>query len=135
MIEKIYDAVHNSAITIYGLNSGRKLIGESYKEDDETITLRCPFEIQTVYGAPNGIRQVYTPFVINNDNEECTIYKRSVETRTLATEDVRSKYIEALVTDRLLNLLDLVDPIDPSLAIDKPLSQSSGNSLINRWKL
>jgi hypothetical protein len=135
MIEKIFDTIQNSKIVIYGLNSGRKLIGESYKEDDTSITLRCPFEIQQLFVAPNGYRQIYTPFVVNNDNEECTIYKRSVETLTAATDDVRSKYIEALITDRLLNLLDLVDPLDPSLAIDKPLSQSSCSKLINRWKL
>jgi hypothetical protein len=151
MIEKLLDTINDLDIRVYTLTSGKTLIGECKEAYEDGVELHCALEIKRLLVKSGVYSEVMMPLVSGNDGEPCLIYDRAIETESFASNDVKRKYAEALIYNRLAQMMDersLEEDLKAEYAkenleksfpeLDKqkqPLSQEELlNIFLERWK-
>lgn len=150
MIEGLYSKVKDLDIRVYTLTSGKVVIGEVVHAYEDGVQLNCPLEIRKALVKSGTYAEIMLPLVAGNDTENCIVYDRSIETESDTTDVVKRKYTEALIYQRLLQLLSKPSEADeneieesedleyPIPEIDPPEESQSDEDLWNifldRWK-
>lgn len=150
MIDGLYSKVKDLDIRVYTLTSGKVLIGEVVHAYEDGVQLNCPLEIRKALVKSGSYAEIMIPLVAGNDTENCIVYDRSIETESDTTDAVKRKYTEALIYQRLLQLMsnssetdeneiEESEDLDYSIPeIDPPDSSQSDEELWNifldRWK-
>lgn len=150
MIEGLYSKVKDLDIRVYTLTSGKVLIGEVVHAYEDGVQLNCPLEIRKAIVKSGTYAEIMLPLVAGNDTENCIVYDRSIETESDTTDAVKRKYTEALIYQRLLQLMSKPSETDeneidesedleyPIPEIDPPEESQSDEELWNifldRWK-
>ena len=150
MIDGLYSKVKDLDIRVYTLTSGKVLIGEVVHTYEDGVQLNCPLEIRKALAKSGSYAEIMIPLVAGNDTENCIVYDRSIETESDTTDAVKRKYTEALIYQRLLQLMsnssetdeneiEESEDLDYSIPeIDPPDSSQSDEELWNifldRWK-
>jgi hypothetical protein len=148
MIEKLFEKIKDLDIRVYTLTSGRILIGELGDVYDEGVELHCPLEIKRLASKTGMYMEVIIPVVSGSDNEPFLVYDKSIETESFASIDIKRKYTEALIQQRVSQLLEeskseetLQESKDSNNTfpeLDKQNSSYSKDELLdiflNRWK-
>mgnify|MGYP000092781248 CR=1 FL=1 len=151
MIEKLLASMKDLDIRVYTLTSGKAIIGECYHAYEDGIELHCALEIKRLLVKSGVYSEVMLPLVSGNEDEPCIIYDKAIETETFASDTVKRKYAEALIYNRLCQMMDadslqkdLKEEFDkekleksfPELDKQKqPLSQEELlNIFLERWK-
>lgn len=150
MIDGLYSKVKDLDIRVYTLTSGKVLIGEVVHAYEDGIQLNCPLEIKRVLVKSGVYTEVMMPLVSGNDTENCIVYDRSIETESDTTDTIKRKYTEALIYQRLVQLMsnssktdendldeseDLEYPIPEIDLSDKSQSDEDlWNIFLDRWK-
>jgi hypothetical protein len=150
MIDGLYSKVKDLDIRVYTLTSGKVLIGEVVHAYEDGVQLNCPLEIRKAPVKSGTYAEIMLPLVAGNDTENCIVYDRSIETESDTTDAVKRKYTEALIYQRLLQLMsnssetdeneiEESEDLDYSIPeIDPPDSSQSDEELWNifldRWK-
>jgi hypothetical protein len=106
MIEKLFNSLKDIDIRIYTLTSGKTLIGECAEAYEDGVELHCALEIKKLLVKSGVYSEVMMPLVAGNDSEPCIVYDKSIETESFACDDVKRKYAEALVYNRLCQMMD-----------------------------
>jgi hypothetical protein len=150
MIDGLYSKIKDLDIRVYTLCSGKTIIGQLVHEYEDGIQLNCPLEIRKALVKTGEYIEVMIPLVSGNDNQNCIVYDRSIETESDTNDAVKRKYTEALISNRLMQLMlnfskddeskiqeseDLSYPIPE---IDPPdlyqSDESLWNTILDRWK-
>ena len=105
MIDGLYSKVKDLDIRVFTLTSGKVLIGEVVHAYEDGVQLNCPLEIRKALVKSGVYAEVMLPLVAGNDTENCIVYDRSIETESDTTDGVKRKYTEALIYQRLLQLM------------------------------
>jgi hypothetical protein len=150
MIEGLYSKVKDLDIRVYTLTSGKVVIGEVVHAYEDGVQLNYPLEIRKALVKSGVYTQVMLPLVAGNDSENCIVYDRSIETESDTSDEVKRKYTEALIYQRLLQLMAKPSETDenemdesedlnyPIPEIDPPEESQSDEDLWNifldRWK-
>jgi hypothetical protein len=150
MIEGLYSKVKDLDIRVYTLTSGKVVIGEVVHAYEDGVQLNCPLEIRKALVKSGTYAEIMLPLVAGNDTENCIVYDRSIETESDTTDAVKRKYTEALIYQRLLQLMSKPSETDeneidesedleyPIPEIDPPEESQSDEDLWNifldRWK-
>ena len=151
MIDGLYSKVKDLDIRVFTLSSGKVLIGEVVYAYEDGVQLNCPLEIRKALVKSGVYTQVMLPLVAGNDSENCIVYDRNIETESDTSDEVKRKYTEALIYQRLLHLmsnssketdeneLDESEDLNyPIPEIDPPEESQSDEELWNifldRWK-
>jgi len=144
MIDGLYLKLKDLDIRVFTLSSGKALIGEVVHEYEEGIQLNCPLEIRKVVLKSGEYSEIMLPMLAGNTTENCIVYDRSIETESDTSDVTKRKYAEALVYQRLIQLMsessteESEDLSYPSPNIDPPDSLVSDTDLWNifldRWK-
>lgn len=147
MIDGLYLKLKDLDIRVFTLSSGKALIGEVVHEYEEGIQLKCPLEIRKVVLKSGEYSEIMLPMLAGNTTENCIVYDRSIETESDTSDVTKRKYAEALVYQRLIQLMsessteeseESEDLSYPSPNIDPPDSLVSDTDLWNifldRWK-
>lgn len=150
MIDSLYSKIKDLDIRVYTLSSGKVLIGEVVHAYEDGVQLNCPLEIRKALVKSGTYSEIMLPLVAGNDTENCIVYDRSIETESDTTDAVKRKYTEALIYQRLLQLMSKPSEIDeneidesedleyPIPEIDLPEESQSDEELWNifldRWK-
>jgi hypothetical protein len=144
MIDGLYLKLKDLDIRVFTLSSGKALIGEVVHEYEEGIQLNCPLEIRKVILQSGEYSEIMLPMLAGNTTENCIVYDRSIETESDTSDVIKRKYAEALVYQRLMQLMsesseESEDLSYPSPNIDPPDSLVSDTDLWNifldRWKV
>jgi hypothetical protein len=151
MIDGLYSKVKDLDIRVFTLSSGKVLIGEVVHAYEDGIQLNYPLEIRKALVKSGVYTQVMLPLVAGNDSENCIVYDRSIETESDTSDEVKRKYTEALIYQRLLHLMSnssketYENELDESEDLNYPIpeidppeeSQSDEeiwNIFLDRWK-
>ena len=151
MIEGLYSKVKDLDIRVYTLTSGKVVIGEVVHAYEDGVQLNCPLEIRKALVKSGVYTEIMMPLVAGNDTENCIVYDRSIETESDTTDAVKRKYTEALIYQRLVQLMSKAsseedeNEIDESEDLEYPIleidpqdsSQSDEdlwNIFLDRWK-
>lgn len=154
MIDGLYSKVKDLDIRVFTLASGKVLIGEVVHAYEDGVQLNCPLEIRKTLVKSGSYAEIMIPLVAGNDTENCIVYDRSIETESDTTDAVKRKYTEALIYQRLIqimtdsskeedfkeeNEIEESEDLDYSIPeIDPPDSSHSDEELWNifldRWK-
>lgn len=150
MIEGLYSKVKDLDIRVYTLTSGKVVIGEVVHAYEDGVQLNCPLEIRKALVKSGTYAEIMLPLVAGNDTENCIVYDRSIEIESDTTDAVKRKYTEALIYQRLLQLMSKSSEADeneidesedleyPIPEIDPPEESQSDEELWNifldRWK-
>ena len=151
MIEKLLDTINDLDIRVYTLSSGKTLIGECKEAYEDAVELHCALEIKKILMQSGVCSQAMLPLVAGNDSEPCILYNRAIETESFASDDLKRKYAEALMYNRLAQMMDersLEEDLKAEYAkenleksfpeLDKQKQQLSQEELLNifleRWK-
>jgi hypothetical protein len=151
MIDGLYSKVKDLDIRVFTLSSGKVLIGEVVHAYEDGVQLNCPLEIRKALVKSGTYAEIMLPLVAGNDTENCIVYDRSIETESDTSDEVKRKYTEALIYQRLLHLmsnssketdeneLDESEDLNyPIPEIDPPEESQSDEELWNifldRWK-
>jgi len=127
------------------------IIGEVVHAYEDGVQLNCPLEIRKALVKSGVYSEIMLPLVAGNDTENCIVYDRSIETESDTTDVVKRKYTEALIYQRLAQLMsesskeneeneiEESEDYDYSIPeIDLPDSSQSDEELWNifldRWK-
>jgi hypothetical protein len=105
MIEGLYSKVKDLDIRVYTLTSGKVVIGEVVHAYEDGVQLNCPLEIRKALVKSGVYTEIMMPLVAGNDTENCIVYDRSIETESDTTDAVKRKYTEALIYQRLVQLM------------------------------
>ena len=105
MIEGLYSKVKDLDIRVYTLTSGKVVIGEVVHAYEDGVQLNCPLEIRKALVKSGTYAEIMLPLVAGNDTENCIVYDRSIETESDTTDAVKRKYTEALIYQRLVQLM------------------------------
>jgi hypothetical protein len=150
MIDGLYSKVKDLDIRVFTLSSGKVLIGEVVHAYEDGVQLNCPLEIRKALVKSGTYAEIMLPLVAGNDTENCIVYDRSIETESDTSDEVKRKYTEALIYQRLLQLMAKPSETDenemdesedlnyPIPEIDPPEESQSDEELWNifldRWK-
>jgi disulfide oxidoreductase YuzD len=151
MIDALYTKVKDLDIRVFTLTSGKVIIGEVVHAYEDGVQLNCPLEIRKALVKSGVYSEIMLPLVAGNDTENCIVYDRSIETESDTTDAVKRKYTEALIYQRLAQLMsesskeneeneiEESEDYDYSIPeIDLPDSSQSDEELWNifldRWK-
>jgi hypothetical protein len=150
MIDGLYSKVKDLDIRVFTLSSGKVLIGEVVHAYEDGVQLNCPLEIRKALVKSGTYAEIMLPLVAGNDSENCIVYDRSIETESDTSDEVKRKYTEALIYQRLLQLMAKPSETDenemdesedlnyPIPEIDPPEESQSDEELWNifldRWK-
>jgi hypothetical protein len=151
MIDGLYTKVKDLDIRVFTLSSGKVVIGEVVHAYEDGVQLNCPLEIRKALVKSGTYAEIMLPLVAGNDTENCIVYDRSIETESDTSDEVKRKYTEALIYQRLLQLmanssketdeneLDESEDLNyPIPEIDPPEESQSDEELWNifldRWK-
>jgi hypothetical protein len=151
MIDALYTKVKDLDIRVFTLTSGKVIIGEVVHAYEDGVQLNCPLEIRKALVKSGVYSEIMLPLVAGNDTENCIVYDRSIETESDTTDVVKRKYTEALIYQRLAQLMsesskeneeneiEESEDYDYSIPeIDLPDSSQSDEELWNifldRWK-
>lgn len=151
MIDGLYSKVKDLDIRVFTLSSGKVLIGEVVHAYEDGIQLNYPLEIRKALVKSGTYAEIMLPLVAGNDSENCIVYDRSIETESDTSDEVKRKYTEALIYQRLLHLmsnssketdeneLDKSEDLNyPIPEIDPPEESQSDeeiwNIFLDRWK-
>ena len=105
MIDELYTKVKDLDIRVFTLTSGKAIIGEVVHSYEDGVQLNCPLEIRKALVKSGVYTEIMLPLVAGNDTENCIVYDRSIETESDTTDAVKRKYTEALIYQRLLQLM------------------------------
>jgi hypothetical protein len=105
MIDDLYTKVKDLDIRVFTLTSGKAIIGEVVHSYEDGVQLNCPLEIRKALVKSGVYTEIMLPLVAGNDTENCIVYDRSIETESDTTDAVKRKYTEALIYQRLLQLM------------------------------
>jgi len=151
MIDALYTKVKDLDIRVFTLTGGKVIIGEVVYAYEDGVQLNCPLEIRKALVKSGVYSEIMLPLVAGNDTENCIVYDRSIETESDTTDAVKRKYTEALIYQRLAQLMsesskeneeneiEESEDYDYSIPeIDLPDSSQSDEELWNifldRWK-
>jgi hypothetical protein len=150
MIDGLYSKVKDLDIRVFTLSSGKVLIGEVVHAYEDGVQLNCPLEIRKALVKSGTYAEIMLPLVAGNDTENCIVYDRSIETESDTSDEVKRKYTEALIYQRLLQLMAKPSETDenemdesedlnyPIPEIDPPEESQSDeeiwNIFLDRWK-
>lgn len=150
MIDGLYSKVKDLDIRVFTLSSGKVLIGEVVHAYEDGVQLNCPLEIRKALVKSGTYAEIMLPLVAGNDSENCIVYDRSIETESDTSDEVKRKYTEALIYQRLLQLMAKPSETDeneldesedlnyPIPEIDPPEESQSDeeiwNIFLDRWK-
>ena len=151
MIDGLYTKVKDLDIRVFTLSSGKVVIGEVVHAYEDGVQLNCPLEIRKALVKSGTYAEIMLPLVAGNDTENCIVYDRSIETESDTSDEVKRKYTEALIYQRLLQLmanssketdeneLDESEDLNyPIPEIDPPEESQSDeeiwNIFLDRWK-
>jgi hypothetical protein len=151
MIDGLYSKVKDLDIRVFTLSSGKVVIGEVVHAYEDGVQLNCPLEIRKALVKSGTYAEIMLPLVAGNDTENCIVYDRSIETESDTSDEVKRKYTEALIYQRLLHLmsnssketdeneLDESEDLNyPIPEIDPPEESQSDeeiwNIFLDRWK-
>lgn len=145
MIEGLYSKVKDLDIRVYTLTSGKVVIGEVVHAYEDGVQLNCPLEIRKALVKSGVYIEIMMPLVAGNDTENCIVYDRSIETESDTTDAVKRKYTEALIYQRLVQLMSKSsseedeNEIDESEDLEYPIPeidpQDSSQSDENLWNI
>lgn len=105
MIDALYTKVKDLDIRVFTLTSGKVIIGEVVHAYEDGVQLNCPLEIRKALVKSGVYSEIMLPLVAGNDTENCIVYDRSIETESDTTDAVKRKYTEALIYQRLAQLM------------------------------
>ena len=151
MIDSLYSKIKDLDIRVYTLSSGKVVIGEVVHAYEDGVQLNCPLEIRKALVKSGTYAEIMLPLVAGNDTENCIVYDRSIEIESDTTDVVKRKYTEALIYQRLVQLMSKPsseideNEIDESEDLEYPIpeidppeeSQSDEdlwNIFLDRWK-
>jgi len=133
MIDNLYKIVEQLDVRIFTLLSGKIIIGQVSAPHSYGIQLKCPLEINRSMTADGLLTERMTPCIAGNGLQPCIIYNHSIESECGASDDVRSRYVEALIYDRLQLLLHEENTADNDLSSPKFDPQDYNQSNEDIW--
>ena len=150
MIDSLYSKIKDLDIRVYTLSSGKVVIGEVVHAYEDGVQLNCPLEIRKALVKSGTYAEIMLPLVAGNDTENCIVYDRSIEIESDTTDVVKRKYTEALIYQRLLQLMsnsseEDENEIEESEDLEYPIPESDPpeesqsdedlwNIFLDRWK-